>query len=129
MPATRKRILIVENDADMLFILGSVLTDAGYAVQSFNCGSCIVESDYTLPDLFILDKDMPTIDGLAISKYLRVHETTKHIPIIMISAYEFQDKAKRIGVDEFIRKPFELSYLLESVNKYTHVIHDHQSIS
>ena len=82
-----------------------------------------------MPDLFILDKDMPTIDGLAISKYLRVHETTKHIPIIMISAYEFQDKAKRIGVDEFIRKPFELSYLLESVNKYMHVIHDHQSIS
>jgi DNA-binding response OmpR family regulator len=114
----KKRIVIVENDPDMLFMLGKALKDAGYSVQKYQAASLIVENKNQLPDLFILDKDLPMIDGLAVCKFLKVHDETKGIPVIMISAYPIKAKAKHAGVNEFISKPFELNHLLRTINKY-----------
>lgn len=97
MRSVKRRILIVANDPDMLFVLDRVLNTAGYTVESCRVGSGIIESKHTWPDLFILDKDLPTIDGIAISKFLRIHRATKRIPIIMISNYEIECKARLAG--------------------------------
>src|SRR5687767_11175956 len=98
-----KKILIAEDDPDILFILDTILNDAGFNVESLTEGSTIVERTAGWPDLFILDKEMPMIDGLAICKYLKVKEETKNIPIIMISAYhKLKKRAKEVGVDDFI---------------------------
>lgn len=118
MKAAKKRILIVENDSDMLFILGKVFNKAGYTVEMSTVGSGIVELKHTWPDLFILDNDLPTIDGIAISKFLRIHNATKKIPIIMISSYEIERKAKIAGVDQFVCKPFNLDHLLDVVARH-----------
>ncbi|HYE22389.1 MAG TPA: response regulator [Verrucomicrobiae bacterium] len=71
MQASDKRILIIENDSDMLFMLDRALNDAGYTVEACKVGSGIVEHKHTWPDLFILDKELPTIDGIAVCKFLR----------------------------------------------------------
>lgn len=114
-----KKILIAEDDADIRFILNLVLNNAGYEVQELPAGASIVEGKQEWPDLFILDKAMPTIDGLAICKYLKVKKETKDIPIIMISSYhKLKSKAREVGVDEFIEKPFNLDKLLEIVEKH-----------
>jgi DNA-binding response OmpR family regulator len=114
-----KRIVIAEDDQDILFILDMILNDAGYNVEPLNDGTAIVDRKSNWPDLFILDKDMPRIDGLALCKYLRLNQQTKDIPIIMISAYhKLKSKAEEVGVNDFIEKPFELRRLLETVNKY-----------
>jgi DNA-binding response OmpR family regulator len=114
-----KKIVVAEDDQDILFILDMILNDAGYKVEPLPEGSSIVSGKRDWPDLFILDKNMPTIDGLAICKYLKLNEETKNIPIIMISAYhKLKKKAKEAGVDEFIEKPFELKDLLSTVSKY-----------
>jgi DNA-binding response OmpR family regulator len=113
------KILVAEDDKDILFILDMILNDAGYRVEPLPDGKPIVESRKDWPDLFILDKDIPSIDGLAICKYLKLKEETKNIPIIMISCYHYlKNKALEAGVDEFIEKPFELKHLLKSVDKY-----------
>ena len=117
MQPSRKRILIAENDPDMLFILHTALSQAGYFVESSK-GSSIVEARHQWPDLFIVDRDLPTIDGLAVCKYLRVQKETKKIPIIMVSAYSIKNKARQAGANEFIEKPFELNTLLQTVDKY-----------
>lgn len=124
MNAVKKRILVIESDPDLLFILDKVFNNAGYLVESCAAGLGIVELKHTWPDLFVLDNDLPTINGLAISKFLRVHCQTKNIPIIMFSKYNIQRKAQLAGVDQFICKPFELRYLLEIVQK--HLIDLHQ---
>jgi DNA-binding response OmpR family regulator len=49
--------------------LANALNDAGYLVEAHTEGSCIVEGKVKLPDLFIIEKDLPAIDGLAICKY------------------------------------------------------------
>jgi DNA-binding response OmpR family regulator len=114
-----KKILIAEDDPDILFILDMILNDAGYKVEPLPEGSSIVEERKDWPDLFILDKEMPVIDGLAICKYLKLQKETKNIPIIMISAYhKLKKKAREAGVDDFIEKPFELKYLLRTIEKY-----------
>jgi CheY-like chemotaxis protein len=118
MQGAKQRILVVENDQDTLFLIERALSEAGYDVETCNAGSDIIELRHTVPDLFILDKELPTIDGIAVSKFLRLQPTTKTTPIILISGHEAKNKAKRAGIDEFIRKPFRLNYLLELVEKY-----------
>jgi DNA-binding response OmpR family regulator len=117
-----KKILIAEDDPDILFILDMILNDAGYKVQPLTDGSSIVEGKTEVPDLFILDKEMPFIDGLALCKFLKVKEETKDVPIIMISAYhKLKQKAKAVGVDDFIEKPFEIKNLLKTISKHIQI--------
>jgi DNA-binding response OmpR family regulator len=114
-----KKITVAENDQDILFILDLVLKDAGYKVEPMHDAISIVSGGKEWPDLFILDKDMPTIDGLAVCKYLRVNRETKDIPIIMISAYhKLKKQAREAGVNDFLEKPFDLKTLLGTVCKY-----------
>ena len=114
-----KKIVIAEDDADIRFILHLVLQEAGYEVQPVPTGESIVEGKHGVPDLFILDKSLPVIDGLAICKYLKVKEETKNIPIIMISSYhKLKGRARELGVDDFIEKPFDLKQLLTVVDKH-----------
>ena len=115
----RKKILIAEDDKDILFILDMILKDAGFKVESLAEGNSIVGRKSDWPDLFILDKHMPTIDGIALCKHLKLQEETKDIPIIMISSYhKLKRKAKEAGVDDFLEKPFDIQDLLSTINKY-----------
>lgn len=113
------KILLAEDDQDLRFMLHRMLNDAGYNVESVDEGSGIVDGKVDWPDVFILDQQMATIDGLALSKYLKINNATKDIPIIMISAYpESRKKAKRIGVSDFLQKPFESRDLLRVIERH-----------
>jgi CheY-like chemotaxis protein len=114
-----KKILIAEDDKDILFILDMILNDAGFNVEPLSEGSSIVGRKKDWPDLFILDKHMPAIDGIALCKYLKLQDATKDIPIIMISSYhKLKRKAREAGVDAFLEKPFDLKDLLRTIGKY-----------
>jgi CheY-like chemotaxis protein len=113
------KILVAEDDRDMQYILHHVLNDAGYSVEVVNEGTKIVNEQVEVPDLFILDQQMPTIDGLALTKYLKINNRTKNVPIIMISAYpESRKRAKKIGVNDFLEKPFQSENLLKIIKRY-----------
>ncbi|MGH9927384.1 MAG: response regulator [Nitrososphaeraceae archaeon] len=113
----RKTVMVIEDDPDMLYMLEKALNHAGYSVIKHQAGADIVSGGLLTPDLYILDKNLPTIDGIAICKFLKVHKETKSIPIIMISGYPVGRKAKEVGVTVFIPKPFNLNLLLEAVEK------------
>lgn len=113
-----KKILLAEDDLDTRLILNNVLRSAGYQVNTIPTGNAIVEGLDEWPDLFILNKDLPTIDGLALCKFLKIKKETKDIPIIMISAYhKSRKKALAVGADGFLEKPFDLKTLLQQVEK------------
>lgn len=120
MHEAKYRILIVENDEDTLFLLEDAFTRAGYIVESCTAGSGIVEFKHQVPDLFILDQGLPMIDGVALSKFLRLQESTKDVPIIMISGQPLKRKAIQAGADEFLKKPISMTHLLAVVRKYVH---------
>ena len=64
----------------------------GYTVEIFPDGKGIFTGNVQLPDLFILGRNLPTIDGIAICKYLKIQPLTKHLPVIMISAHPYKKR-------------------------------------
>jgi DNA-binding response OmpR family regulator len=115
----KKKILVAEDDGDILLILQIILKNAGYDVQTIADGSDIINNKIDRPDLFILDKDLPGVDGLSLCKFLKLNKETAHIPIIMITCFHYlKNKATEVGADDFIEKPFEVQHLLETVEKY-----------
>src|SRR5687768_17078443 len=96
-----------------------MLEDAGYEVIDSSLGKFVLEGKYECPDLFILDKRMPDIDGLEVCRQLRHREECKNTPIIIISASpKFGQPALNAGANDFLAKPFQLKELLAMVKKY-----------
>lgn len=116
----RKKIFVAEDDPDILFVLSKVLDDSGYQVKSSSCGKPVVDGNYSRVDLFILDKQMPDIDGLEICRHLRAQAATKDTPVILISAHPKRgNEALNAGANDYITKPFEMHYLLNVISRFT----------
>lgn len=72
-----KKIVVAEDDKDILFVLKFILNEAGYEVEPMTDGKSIISRNQDWPDLFILDNNMPTISGLALCKYLKLKRKRK----------------------------------------------------
>jgi DNA-binding response OmpR family regulator len=116
----KKRIMIADDDPAIVDAISMMLEFEGYETIPTVDGAVVKELQDTLPDLILLDIWMSGEDGKDICKKLKKQETTKHIPIIMISASRDVEKsAKESGADDFIAKPFEMEELLTKVKIFT----------
>jgi CheY-like chemotaxis protein len=78
-----------------------------------------MRNDFELPDLFIIDKQLSGVDGLELCRFLKMQETTRNIPVIIISASPYiSTQAINAGADEFVEKPFKIKELLSIVQKH-----------
>jgi len=116
-----KKILIIDDNEDILDSLSILLEDQGYVISTFTKGEDAVKKAFVFsPDLIILDLLLSGKDGCDIVKLLRKFRTTKKIPIIMMSAHPSAEKsAKNCGADDFLAKPFDIDELLGVVRKYS----------
>ena len=115
-----KRILLVDDDAEIVESLRLALESNGYSVliaRDGNQGLALSEREN--PDLVILDLMMPKRSGfLVLEKMRRTRETP--LRVIMITANEgsrHKAYAEMLGVDDYIRKPFPMDRLIESVQR------------
>jgi chemosensory pili system protein ChpA (sensor histidine kinase/response regulator) len=72
-----------------------------------------------IPDLMLLDVEMPRMDGYELATQVRNTPELKHIPIIMITSRtgaKHRDKAEKIGINRYLGKPFNENELLENIN-------------
>ena len=119
MRQLRKKIFVADDDCDTLSALSTMLEDAGYHVRAASSGKPIIDGAYACVDLFILDRRMPDMDGLDLCRHLRSQPTTKHTPIILVSALpKAGNEALNAGANDYIEKPFQMPYLLYVVSKY-----------
>jgi len=113
------KILVVDDDQDILRIIRLYLQNKGYEVFSETSGQAGIDrAKSENPDLIILDAMMPGLDGIETMKLLREDETTKQIPIIMCTARNSRKEvvqAARMGVSDYIVKPFAGAVLLQKV--------------
>jgi PleD family two-component response regulator len=112
-------ILIVDDTPDNLRLLSKTLAKEGYQVRcAINGVMALLTINTKLPDLILLDINMPDLDGFAICQQLKMSELTKDIPIIFVSASgHINDKVKAFesgGID-YISKPFQIPELLSRV--------------
>jgi DNA-binding response OmpR family regulator len=114
----KKRIIVAEDDQDLLLMLVNLLNNKGYEVLGLPNGLSIVEEHCEWPDLFILDKEMDFIDGVAITKFLKMHKKAKKIPIVMLSGSMSRKSATAAGVDFYMEKPINVTEFVSTVDKY-----------
>ncbi len=117
-----KKILVVDDDPDILDALRLTLEDDGYEVTTTEKGEYaenLCDTNGGLPDVILLDVLLSGKDGRIICQKLKSQEDTKHIPIIMISAHPAaKHSVKAVGADDFLAKPFDVDDLLAKVAKY-----------
>ena len=117
-----KKILIVDDEADIIEILQFVLESEGYkCYTAFDGEEGLKLAREIHPDLIILDVMMPKINGYKISRLLKYDNKYKDIPILMITARsQEEDKiiGEETGADEYITKPFEFGDIIEAINRY-----------
>jgi CheY-like chemotaxis protein len=114
-----KSILFADDDPAIRDII-NLLFEGEYKVTTYLDGQSIMNNDFDLPDLFLLDKQLPGVDGLDICRFLKNQDSTKHIPIILISASpDIKKLAKSAGADDVIEKPFPIRELRQMIATYT----------
>jgi len=105
-----ERVLIVDDDPDIVRLVRYNLTHSGYDVQSAGSGREALELvERQPPDLVVLDVMLPDVDGLEVCRTLRQHASSKHIPILMLTARgEEIDRVVgfELGADDYVSKPF-----------------------
>lgn len=115
----KKDILIIDDMADNLRVLSSILTREGYNVRkALNWQMALTATQTVLPDLILLDIMMPEVDGYEICQTFKAWELTADIPVIFISALDdVFDKVKafEMGGVDYITKPFEFQEVLVRV--------------
>ena len=114
----RKKVLIADDDAGILDSIGMILEFEGYDVRTTLNGSSLLTMESEFPDILLLDIWMSGIDGRDICRKLKQKESTRNIPIVMVSASkDIEDSAIESGADDFLAKPFELDDLLKKIEK------------
>jgi diguanylate cyclase (GGDEF)-like protein len=120
-----KIILIVDDIPDNLNLLSDMLCQEGCVIKKATSSDMAFQLiEQQLPDLILLDIQMPKMDGYEICRQLKAGNKTKEIPIIFISAFnEMMDKLKAfsLGAVDYITKPFDLPEVLARVNNQLNI--------
>ena len=113
------KILIVDDERDMCWLLSRVFQDADYEATTALTGEeALIKVEKEEPELVILDVKLPGISGIEVLSTIKKVEP--EIVVIIISAYgteEIRKEAMRIGAYDFIDKPFSLEKILRTVRK------------
>ncbi|HET9921860.1 MAG TPA: response regulator [Ktedonobacteraceae bacterium] len=120
MQSTQKKILVVDDDPDILEFLQVILEEEGYIVTVTDKGEYLEQlHNGGLPQLILLDVLLSGKDGREIARHLKSQDETKHIPIIMFSAHPSAGgTAHNSGADDFLAKPFDINILLGKIRHY-----------
>ncbi len=112
------RILVVDDDKDLLDVTHALLTKKGYeVVVDSNWEDALAKMDTFQPQLILLDVFLNGVDGLDICRQLKSMPHTRHIPVLIFSAYpSVAESVYEYGADDFISKPFEVNELVTKVH-------------
>jgi two-component system cell cycle response regulator DivK len=102
-------ILLAEDFEDARELYRDYLEFSGFNVETANNGREAIDQAVALqPDIILMDASMPVLDGWQATRELKANPTTKHIPVLALTAHAFDDarqEAKAVGCDGFVTKP------------------------
>ena len=116
----KHRILVLDDDADILDMLCYILEDKGYEVVSLSGGEKIFDTIQQFhPDLVLMDIMLGNMDGRLICQELKNETGTQSLPVILISAsHNVAETLRQEGApNDFIAKPFDVEQLIEKVEQ------------
>ena len=117
---TKKTIMVVDDNADMVTVTKTILEARGYSVIAANSAEELFNRlEEQRPDLILLDIMMPQMDGLLALRQLRGNPDTSSIPVMLVTAkVRYQDilAGYQQGADYYLTKPFTSSQLVNGIN-------------
>ena len=123
-PASAARVMVVDDDPDVVLLLNKVLSRRGYEVVSSLSGEEAIEKVLeTKPDIIFMDIMMPTMNGWDAAKAIKENKKTSDIPIVFLSVRkepeDIEKSLKYAHADAHIGKPINFNKLYEIIEKYT----------
>jgi chemosensory pili system protein ChpA (sensor histidine kinase/response regulator) len=119
--ATKTLAMIVDDSITMRKVTSRVLESHDFEVVTAKDGIDATEQmQECIPDLILLDIEMPRMDGFAVATHVRADSRLKHIPIIMItsrSGQKHRDRAAEVGANAYLTKPYKESELISQVRE------------
>ncbi len=120
-PRVTKTVMVVDDSVTVRKVTSRFLEREGFNVITAKDGvDALQVLQARIPDLMLLDIEMPRMDGFEVAKNMRTSEEWSHIPIIMITSRtgeKHREHAMSIGVNHYLGKPYQEELLLESINK------------
>lgn len=115
-----KKILIIDDDPDILEILSFVLVEGGYEVRMLSCGDTVFNDikDFQ-PDLILMDVMLAGVDGRSICKEIKENHLTCFLRVILISGtHDLAESLHLPGApNDFVAKPFDIDHLLTRIEE------------
>ena len=116
------RVLVVEDNERNLKLVRDVLQYAGYQVVEATTGEQGVElAKSLLPDLVLMDLQLPGIDGIEALRRVRESDGMAHVPVVAVTAFamrEDRDRATHAGFDGYLEKPLSVRELPDQVQRF-----------
>ena len=119
-----QKILVLDDDADILDIVSLILTESGYEVSTLSSGEQVFEEIQKFhPDLVLMDVMLAGLDGRVICEQIKDKLETMHLPVILISGtHDLADALNNKGApNDFVAKPFDIDYLLKKIKAHLSV--------
>ncbi|MBT3387877.1 MAG: response regulator [Desulfobacula sp.] len=120
----KETILIVDDEEDIIKLIKYNLKNEGYSILKAQTGEQAIKiANRSHPDLIVLDLMLPGIDGLEVTKYLKNHEQTNDIPIVMLTAKGEESDivtGLELGASDYISKPFSPKVLIARIRAILH---------
>lgn len=111
--------MVIEDDQDVLLVIGDLLRSHGYEAHLFSSGDkALAEIEEIQPDAVVMDIMMPEMNGFEICKKIRSMNTAHNIPLIAMTGYDSVENRGRIfdsGIDDYLPKPFDVKVLLKKI--------------
>ncbi len=116
------RIMVIEDDPDLMRLLSHMLTAAGFhVVQAYGGEDALRKIKSHRPDLVLTDLAMPKMSGVEVIHQIKSDPATERIPCVAVTAHMWDSiaqSASQVGCDSFLAKPFNSVRLLQEVTKY-----------
>ncbi|GEP11039.1 response regulator [Methylobacterium gnaphalii] len=117
-----KTVLIVEDNELNMKLFNDLLEAHGYATLKTSNGIEAIElARKHVPDLILMDIQLPEVSGLEVTKWLKDDEELRHIPVIAITAFAMKGDEERIregGCEAYLSKPISVAKFIATVRKY-----------
>jgi DNA-binding response OmpR family regulator len=115
----KKCILICDDDIDILEVT-KIILQQDYQVETMtHCNEIFQNYDKFTPDLILMDLWIPDMGGEAVTRLLKSSEKTKSVPVVIFSANnDIENVAKDAGADGYLKKPFDINTLNETIKRY-----------
>lgn len=121
-PSKSKKVLIVEDNELNMKLFHDLLEAHGYqTLQTKDGREALKIAREEIPDLILMDIQLPEVSGLEVTKWIKADEKLKKIPVVAVTAFAMkgdEEKIREGGCEDYVAKPISVQHFLQTVQRF-----------